>query len=203
MFHVKHRHLDKLERYKELLVRYHRTLDLMSARAVASLDTKLAEAQVYPDFIASYLSPDDCILDIGSGAGLPGIPLALAFPEQHVTLVERRQRRANFLRIVVGQLGLGNVTVVASDVRDFQGAPYAWVCAQAVGSLPLLYCLTRHLHAETVTVVARRGDLSPTERDELERVTGPALEVKSVPLPTHGKLVALRLQGGHACPSSV
>ena len=194
---------DKLEAYKKLLVRYHRTLDLMSARAVAALDTKLAEAQVYPDFIASRLSPGDRILDVGSGAGLPGIPLALAFPEQQVTLVERRQRRANFLRIVSGQLGLDNVTVVASDVRDFQAAPHRWVCAQAVGSFPLLYCLTRHLHAETVTVLARRKDLSPAEQAELARITGPALEVKSVPLPTHGKLVALRLQGGRVCPSSV
>lgn len=200
---MKHQRLEKLAAYRALLIRYHRTLDLMSARAVAVLDTKLAEAQLYPDFIAPYLSPDDRILDLGSGAGLPGIPLALAFPEQHVTLVERRQRRANFLRIAVGQLGLGNVTVIASDVRDFQAKPHRWVCAQAVGSFPLLYCLTRHLHPETVTVVARRGDLSPVERRELERITGPALEVKSVPLPTHGKLVALRLQGGQACPSSV
>ncbi|CAA9570268.1 MAG: 16S rRNA (guanine(527)-N(7))-methyltransferase [uncultured Truepera sp.] len=193
----------KLSAYKDLIKTYHRTLDLMSGRAVASLDEKVQEAQGYPDFIAPRLSPSDRILDIGSGAGLPGIPLALAFPEQRVTLVERRQRRANFLRIVVGQLGLTNVEVVGTDVQVFQAAPYRWVCAQAVGSFSLLYCLTRHLHGDTVSILSRRSDLSPTEQGALERFTGPILDAESVPLPTHGKLVALRLQGGRPCPLSV
>lgn len=201
MFHVKHS--PKLEAYKSLLKTYHRTLDLMSERAVASLDLKLEEAQAYSDFIASRLSPTDRVLDIGSGAGLPGIPLALALPDHQVTLVERRQRRANFLRIVVGQLSLTNVTVVANDVRALRETPYQWVCAQAVGQFSLLYCLTRHLHDDTVTVLSRRGDLSPAEQAALERVSGPVLEACSVALATHGKLVALRLQGGRPCPSSV
>lgn len=201
MFHVKHP-LAKLAQYRELLERYHKTLDLMSARALASLELKLQEAQAYPDFIAPRLSPTDRILDIGSGAGLPGIPLALAFPEHRVTLVERRQRRANFLRIVVGQLELTNVNVVSADVRAFDAAPFRWVCAQAVGEFSLLYCLTRHLHDKTVTVLTRRGELSATERHALEAITGPFLELESVPLPTHGKLVALQLQGGQPCPSS-
>ena len=144
--------------------------------------------------------PTDSILDIGSGAGLPGILLALAFPEQRVTLVERRQRRANFLRIVVSRLGLTNVEVVGTDVRAFQAAPYRWVCAQAVGSFSLLYCLTRHLHEDTVSILSRRSDLSPAEQGALERFTGPILDAESVSLPTHGKLVALRLQGGRPCP---
>jgi len=203
MFHVKHTLLDKLEAYKALIRTYHRTLDLMSARAVADLDTKVTEAQAYPTFIAPRLSPTDRILDVGSGAGLPGVPLALAFPDHPVTWVERRERRASFLRIVAGQLGLANVTVVGDDIRRFQALPHRWVCAQAVGRYALLYCLTRHLHADTVSLVTRRGDLSLTEQADLERVTGPVLAAESVPLPTHGKLVALRLQGGRSCPSSV
>ena len=203
MFHVKHTPLDKLERYKLLLRTYHRTLDLMSARAVIDLDTKVAEAEVYPALIAPRLSPTDRILDVGSGAGLPGVPLALAFPDHPVTWVERRERRANFLRIVAGQLGLANVTVVGDDIRHWQAPPHRWVCAQAVGRYTLLYCLTRHLHAHTVTLITRRSDLSPSEQADLERVTGPVLAAESVPLPTHGKLIALRLQGGRVCPSSV
>lgn len=203
MFHVKHTSPVKLEVYKKLIGRYHHTLDLMSEQAVTSLDTKLAEAQVYADIIAPHLSPADAILDVGSGAGLPGVPLALAFPNNPVTWAERRQRRANFLRIVASQLELTNVTVVADDVRALPGSPYNWVCAQAVGSYTLLYCLTRHLHAETISLVTRRGVLSPTEQIDLERVTGPILASESAPLPTHGKLALLRLQGGQRCPLSV
>ncbi len=170
---------------------------------MASLDTKLAEAQVYADLITPHLSPADRILDLGSGAGLPGVPLALAFPHHQVTWVERRQRRANFLRIVASQLELGNVTIVSDDVRALRGETYDWICAQAVGRAVLVYCLTRHLHSKTVTLITRRDDLSPAERGELERVTGPVLEEAEATLPSHGKLVALRLQGGQRCPSSV
>ncbi len=195
--------MNKLEAYRNLLETYRQTLDLMSARALATLDLKLAEAQVYADLIAPQLSPTEQILDLGSGAGLPGVPLALAFPQHQVTWVERRQRRANFLRIVASQLELANVTVVGDDVRTLRGETYSWICAQAVGRYALLYCLTRHLHTKTVTLVTRRGDLSPTERGELEYITGPVLAEATATLPSHGKLVALRLQGGQRCPSSV
>ncbi len=203
MFHVKQPLLDKLGTYRELLKKYHSALDLMSERALESVDVKLAEAEHYPDFIASRLSPTDRLLDLGSGAGLPGIPLALAFPHHSVTLVERRQRRANFLRIVVSQLELTNVTVVLGDVKELRTEPFHWICAQAVGAFPLLYCLTRHLHDETVTLLTRRGDFSLAERALLEGIAGPLLQLEEVPLPTHGRLVAVQLQGGQPCPSSV
>ena len=203
MFHVKQLQPAKLELYKELIGCYHHALDLMSAKAVADIDTKLTEAQSYADILEAQLSPDERILDVGSGAGLPGVVLALAFAENPVIWVERRQRRANFLRIVKGQLGLENVSVVHGDVRDMQMPAVRWVCAQAVGSFPLLYCLTRHLHPPVVTLIARRGELSPAELGELERLTGPLHEVETTPLPTHGRLVALRVQGGCVCPSSV
>ena len=194
--------MEGLEQYQTLIRRYHRTLDLMSERAVAELDTKISEARVYAELLEPRLSPADRILDLGSGVGLPGIVLALAFPEHQVTLVERRQRRANFLKICVGQLGLANVRVIGDDVRVFDDAPYEWICAQAVGRFSLLYCLTQHLHAPTVTVVSRRSEVSSAEQAELETSTGPVLETVTASLPTHGKVVGLRLQGGRPCPSS-
>ncbi len=195
--------MDKLERYQALILRYHTTLDLMSAQAVGALETKVLEAQAYPELLGPLLSPSERILDIGSGVGLPGIPLAIAFPKHQVTLVERRQKRASFLRLVVGQLELANVIVVSDNVQRFQDAPYDWICAQAVGQFSLLYCLTRHLHTETVTIVSRRGDISPVETAELTKISGPILETVLSALPTHGKLASLRLQGGRPCPSSV
>lgn len=194
--------MDGLERYQTLVRRYHRTLDLMSDRAVAELDTKIAEARVYGALLEPHLSPTDRILDLGSGVGLPGITLALAFPRHRVSLIERRQRRANFLKICVGQLGLDNVTVVADDVRRFDDEPYTFITAQAVGRFSALYCLTRHLHAPIVHVTSRRGEVSPAEIAELEAVSGPVLETATAPLKTHGKLALLKLTGGRPCPSS-
>lgn len=56
--------------------------------------------------------------DVGSGAGLPGIPLAIAYPEASFTLIEPQQRRAGFLELVIEDLGLSNVTVVARRAQN-------------------------------------------------------------------------------------
>lgn len=202
MFHVKQIQLPdlnqspKLELYRSLLQRYHHTLDLMSPVAVANLGLKFAEAQVYAEFLTSRVSPTDCILDLGSGAGLPGVHLALAFPSQPVYWVERRQRRSNFLRIVKSQLELDHVEIVATDVQRLAEPRFRWICAQAVGDFSLLYRLTKHLHTDPVTLVSRRGEVSPAELEQLEQGAGPIQDVSVSALPTHGTLVALRLQGG-------
>jgi len=62
------------------------------------------------------------IADLGSGAGLPGIPLALYMPESHFTLVERSGRRCTFLENAVFQLGLKNVTIRNCDLKEVQDA---------------------------------------------------------------------------------
>jgi 16S rRNA (guanine527-N7)-methyltransferase len=58
-----------------------------------------------------------CVADVGSGAGLPGIPLAIALPEVHFTLIERKGRRAGFLRIALAALDLPNVTVEEEEME--------------------------------------------------------------------------------------
>ena len=111
MFHVKQRQTEQLNQYADLIRRYHLTLDLMSGVAIEGLDEKVADSLAYADFMQTKLEPHHQILDVGSGVGLPGIPLAVRFPDYSITLVERRQRRASFLKIVVSQLELDNVTV--------------------------------------------------------------------------------------------
>jgi 16S rRNA (guanine527-N7)-methyltransferase len=62
------------------------------------------------------------IADLGTGAGLPGIPLALAFPEADVALIDRMTRRTDFLRSAVGLLGLENAEVVEEQVERVRGS---------------------------------------------------------------------------------
>jgi 16S rRNA (guanine527-N7)-methyltransferase len=61
-----------------------------------------------------------CVLDVGSGVGLPGIPLAVAFPHTRVVLLDRSGRRCHLLRRVIRILGLANAEVVESDVADVE-----------------------------------------------------------------------------------
>ena len=96
--------------------------------------------------VAELIEPEVCVVDVGSGAGLPGVPVALARPDLHVTLVEPMLRRTEFLSEVVGALGLG-IDVVRGraeegSVRGRVGSADAVVC-RAVAPLDKLsrWCL--------------------------------------------------------------
>jgi 16S rRNA (guanine527-N7)-methyltransferase len=73
------------------------------------------------------------VIDLGAGAGLPGLPLAVAFPRWHVTLVDRSERRIDLCRRVVRLLGLANVTTVIADIDRLDGT-YDRVVMRAVRS---------------------------------------------------------------------
>ena len=106
------------------------------------------------------LSPQPApVADVGSGAGLPGIPLALARPDLRCILVEPLLRRATFLDEVVDRLGLGNVEVVRAGPRSCTGAWTAdVVTARAVAPLDRLagWCLP--LVAPDGAMLALKGD---------------------------------------------
>lgn len=205
MFHVKQPSAEALEVYKSFIERYHQTLDLISPRALHHLDDMILEGLDYAGLVAPHLTASQPLLDIGSGVGFPAIPLALAFPEHRIYLVERRQRRAGFLKMVAGQLGLRNVTVVASDVQALSPADISFsvVTAQAVGTFHDVYCLSRHLHTPNVLIVSRKGDTWPAEVDALASRLGTSpLSVRHQATKRYGTLVAVELPGGLPCPSS-
>ncbi len=87
------------------------------------------------------------IADAGSGAGLPGIPLAIALPHVSVTLIERMGRRVGFLRNVAAALGLQNVEIEQTDVEKARPGDYALLTFRAFRPLepPLLKALFRLL----------------------------------------------------------
>ncbi len=92
------------------------------------------------------LLPSPNVLDLGSGAGLPGIPLALACPDRKFVVLDRGARKARFLRQVVQQLGLANVTVRCQDARDV-AETFACVVSRAVASVSKLWTLAEPLLA--------------------------------------------------------
>lgn len=194
---------DPLQIYVGLIERYHGALNLMSAKAVGEVGSMVEEAVRYAEFIASLSPAPRSILDLGSGVGLPGIPIALGLPQCDVMLVERRRRRASFLRIAVSQLGLVNAKVTPGDVRSIHAPCADVVVAQAVGTLAHVYELTRHLHGEQIWLLSRKGESWREELDELEVAAGAAVaERHEEALSPHGRLVAVLLPGGSACPPS-
>lgn len=190
--------------YVDLLRRYHGTLDLMSDRGLAAIDRLVADAEAYAAAVADVVPPG-LVLDVGTGAGLPAVVIAARSPGRAMAWVERRRRRATFLRTVVAHCGLTAVEVYADDVRSVAAealeAPLVAVTAQAVGGWSSLYRWTRHLHGPSVTLIARRGGDWEAERTAFAQQVQAEVEVRSAePLGGGGTLVALLVRGGLPCP---
>lgn len=151
--------------YRELLARYHRTLDLVSPQAFADLDRHLAEAERYAAAVRELATDEGPVVDLGSGAGLPGVVVAARLAPREVWWVERRRRRTAFLTQVAAHAALTGVRVVGDDVRRLArpAAGVAAVTAQAVGTLQEVAALTRHLWGERVVLVSRKGPDWPDE----------------------------------------
>lgn len=98
------------------------------------------------------------LLDVGSGAGLPGIVLAICKPELQVTTIDTVQKKAIFMRQVKGEMGLENLSVVHARVEAHQPQqPYDQVISRAFSEIALLMDLTRHLIAKGGEWLAMKG----------------------------------------------
>ncbi len=103
------------------------------------------------------------IVDIGSGAGLPGIVIALARPDTQVTLVEPLQRRVDFLNEVVALLKLP-ITVIRGKAETTRGS-FDVVTSRAVAPLPKLLPMVRHLIKSGGSLLAIKGESAQAEID--------------------------------------
>jgi 16S rRNA (guanine527-N7)-methyltransferase len=109
------------------------------------------------------------VVDLGSGAGLPGIPLAIARPDLRVTLLEPMSRRVAFLRECLEALGLPGVQVVRGRAEDGGVRPAQVVVARAVASLEKLMRLAFPLLEDHGVLLALKGKAAAAELDEVKR----------------------------------
>lgn len=148
----------QLVAYANLIRKYHDTLDLVSDKRLETLDDFIADALAYAEMIQT-VDPDASgpIIDLGSGVGMPGIPIAIALPEREIILVERRKRRAVFLNLATKHLGLHNTTVAQADIRSLSGIAAPVVTAQAVAQIPVVHDLVKHVTTAPYTLISWRG----------------------------------------------
>ncbi len=106
--------------YLNLLTFWNRRLNLTAIR-----EPELVVRRHFVDSlsVAPFLSGDGGLLDVGSGAGFPGIPIKLAFPGKTIHLVEPRRKRANFLRQVARELRFSDVHVIERRMEDLSAEP--------------------------------------------------------------------------------
>ncbi len=117
---------DNFLRYSEILQSENSKINLISRETTPAGLEKLIADSLVPHFLSSSLSGDDRFelpaqgqaLDIGSGGGLPAIPLSLSYPALKFTMVERTLKKANFLRSLSRKLSL-EISVVPADLSEF------------------------------------------------------------------------------------
>jgi 16S rRNA (guanine527-N7)-methyltransferase len=108
--------------------------------------------------VAPFLQDGGRVADVGSGAGLPGMVLAIARPDVHVTLIEPMERRTDWLRDETARLGLANVTVLRARAEDAVSAgPFDQVTARAVSALRTLVPITAPLVRDGGELIFLKG----------------------------------------------
>ncbi len=151
--------LDKARLYAAALVRDGDELGLLGPREMPRLWSR----HILNSAVVSQLVADGAtVADVGSGAGLPGIPMAIAQRNAHFTLIEPMERRSNWLIEQVAALGLTNVTVKRARAEEV-GEVFDVVTARAVSALPKLLRLTVPLTRDGGVILALKGSKAQDE----------------------------------------
>lgn len=132
----------KLLAYLALLDKWNRVYNLTAVRDAE----RMVSHHLLDSLAAVPFFQGERVLDVGSGGGLPGIPLAIARPEVRVTLIDSIAKKTAFLLQAKAELGLGNLTVVTGRVEDYRPAEgFDVITSRAFSDLREFVTLTRHL----------------------------------------------------------
>ncbi|MGD0275864.1 MAG: 16S rRNA (guanine(527)-N(7))-methyltransferase RsmG [Syntrophales bacterium] len=187
--------LDQFAKYFKEIITWNAKINLISTRSVLALPSRhFIDSLTAGPFITER---DGALLDIGSGAGLPGIPLKIAFPGLSVSLVESSRKKASFLKHVVRTLALKNVSVLQRRLEEFtpktskRGA-FDTIISRAALKLPLLITMSSPFLAEKGVLIAMKGMLDGKEIEaskKLVKKTGIYLDsIHEISLPVSGEL---------------
>jgi len=145
--------LDRLERFSVLLEEWNGVHNLTGAKNREEIERNIVDSLVPTGFVERPAS----LLDVGTGAGFPGLILAVAWPGTETVLCEPLKKRAAFLRLTALELGLGRVAVERRRVEELRHEPFALISSRAVSDTGLLLDLTRHLADEKTHWLLYKG----------------------------------------------
>jgi 16S rRNA (guanine527-N7)-methyltransferase len=158
---------DQLLEYLYLLEKWNQTYNLTAIRGLS----KMLHYHLLDSLsIRSRLGDCRKVIDVGSGAGLPGIPLAIAMPDCSWVLLDSNSRKTRFIRQAIAHCGLKNAQVVQTRVQDYH-APDSpdFIVSRAYASLTEFCESVAHLMAPGTRLITMKSGLKPEEAGNLDR----------------------------------
>ncbi len=143
-----------VQKYKEHLHKWNKIHNLTGAKDNDTIDHFIYDA-IFP---VSFLPKVDSLMDIGTGAGFPGMILAFGLPNTQVTLVEPLMKRASFLQFIKADLGLSNVTVVKKRVEQMEPCIFDLITSRAVTDTKMLLELSKNFRDKETKFLFYKGE---------------------------------------------
>jgi 16S rRNA (guanine527-N7)-methyltransferase len=171
--HLTARQVMSLITYEKELLEWNQKFNLTAIRDVESIRTKHF-LDSYSCVLAWQANPPLRIIDVGTGAGFPGIPLKIIYPQMHVTLVESVGKKAMFCQHIVSKLGLEPIEVIKTRAEDIgqdknHRESYDVAVARAVANLNILSEYLLPLVKIGGTVLAQKGETAHAEAQSAEK----------------------------------
>lgn len=152
------------------LERWNRKVNLTAIRDRGEMIT----GHLLDSLVAAPLLEGETVLDVGTGPGFPGLPLAIVHPERQFTLLDSNNKKIMFAQHAAGLLGLDNVSAVKARGEDYApGHGFDTVIARALAALPRLVEIAGHHVGEDGVFVALKGRYPTEELKELEKLELP------------------------------
>ena len=154
----------RIEKFIPLLQQWGNIHNLTASLQIDDIEKNIIDS-IYP---LKFLDLPNNIADIGTGAGYPGLILAIAKPDIEVTLIEPRSKRVAFLNFAKSALKLSNVTILKNRVEDIKDGNFDLITSRAVTNTALLLKITKHISCDKTSFLFYKGSLCENEIKEAQ-----------------------------------
>ena len=151
--------IEKLNIFTKKLLWYNRVHNISGLKSEDEVISNIVDSLIPITFVQE----PKRLLDVGTGAGFPGLILSIAWMGSFVTLLEPIQKRVTFLKLMVEQMNLSNVNVIKKRVENFQDNPYDLITSRAVTNTKDLLELTSHLSTSQTSYLFYKGSYVESE----------------------------------------